>query len=142
MSSVWYNEGFKDNFYKSFTVSGNINYNAIKGNTTPDLFVTGFNTPKFASNISFANRAITKNVGFNVVWHWQDSFLWESPLVTGQVAAINNIDAQISLKLPEVKSTVKFGGTNILNNRKIQYAGGPTIGALYYVSILVDGLLK
>jgi len=134
--------GLTYNFYKSFTVSGNINYNAIKGNTTPDLFVTGFNTPKFASNLSFANRSITKNVGFNVVWRWQDSFLWGSPLVTGRVAAINNIDAQISLKLPEVKSTVKFGGTNILNNRKIQYAGGPTIGALYYVSILVDGLLK
>ncbi|MEJ7587694.1 MAG: TonB-dependent receptor [Ferruginibacter sp.] len=27
------------------TVSGNLNYNKIKGNTTPDLFITGFNTP-------------------------------------------------------------------------------------------------
>ncbi|MEI9955162.1 MAG: TonB-dependent receptor [Ferruginibacter sp.] len=134
--------GVTYNFYKTFTISGNINYNDIKGNRTPDLFVTGFNTPKFTTNISFGNRALTKNIGFNVVWKWQNSFLWESPLVTGTVDAINNIDAQLTYRLPAVKSTIKFGGTNILNNTKIQYAGGPTIGALYYVAITIDGLLN
>jgi len=134
--------GLTYNFYKTFTISGNVNYNKIKGNATPDLFVTGFNTPEWTTNISFANRALTKNLGFNIVWKWQDSFLWESPLVNGTVAAINNIDAQITYKIPSVKSTIKFGGTNVLNNRHIQYAGGPTIGALYYVAITVDGLLN
>lgn len=134
--------GVTYNFYKTFTISGNVNYNNIKGNTTPDLFVTGFNTPKFTSNISFGNRAITRNIGFNIVWKWQDSFLWESPLVTGAVDAINNIDAQVTYRLPKIKSTIKLGGTDILNNRHIQYAGGPTIGALYYAAITVDGLLN
>jgi outer membrane receptor protein involved in Fe transport len=134
--------GITYNFYKTFTISGNVNYNAIKGNSTPDLFVTGFNTPKFTSNISFGNRAITKNIGFNIVWKWQDSFLWESPLVTGTVEAINNIDAQITYRIPALKSTIKLGGSNVLNNRQIQYAGGPTIGALYYAAITVDGLLN
>ena len=134
--------GVTYNFYKTFTVSGNVNYNAIKGNRTPDLFVTGFNTPKFTSNISLGNRAITKNIGFNIVWKWQDAFLWESPLVTGNVGAINNIDAQLTYRLPKIKSTIKLGGTDILNNRHIQYAGGPTIGALYYAAITVDGLLN
>jgi iron complex outermembrane receptor protein len=134
--------GVTYNFYKTFTVSGNVNYNAIKGNSTPDLFVTGFNTPEFTSNISFGNRALTKHIGFNIVWKWQDSFLWESPLVTGTVDAINNIDAQLTYRLPKVKSTVKLGGTNILNNRHIQYAGGPTIGALYYAAITIEGLLN
>jgi outer membrane cobalamin receptor len=134
--------GVTYNFYKTFTISGNVNYNAIKGNRTADLFVTGFNTPKFTTNISFGNRAITKNVGFNIVWKWQDSFLWESPLVTGDVNAINNIDAQVTYRLPALKSTIKLGGTDILNNRHIQYAGGPTIGALYYAAITVDGLFQ
>ncbi|MGC4100015.1 TonB-dependent receptor [Ferruginibacter sp.] len=134
--------GVTYNFYKTFTISGNINYNDIKGNSTPDLFVTGFNTPKYTTNISFGNRALTKNLGFNIVWKWQDSFLWESPLVTGTVDAINNIDAQVTYRLPSVKSTIKLGGTNVLNNRHIQYAGGPTIGALYYAAITVDGLLN
>lgn len=130
------------NFYKTFAISGNANYNNIKGNRTPDLFVTGFNTPKWTTNISFGNRAIARNVGFNIVWKWQDAFLWESPLVTGAVSAINNIDAQVTFRIPKVKSTIKVGGSDILNNRCIQYAGGPTIGALYYASITLDGLLN
>ncbi|MBL7743015.1 MAG: TonB-dependent receptor [Chitinophagaceae bacterium] len=134
--------GVTYNFYKTFAVSGNLNYNKIKGNSTPDLFVTGFNTPAWTTNLSFGNRAVTKYLGFNIVWKWQDSFLWESPLVTGQVAAINNIDAQVTYRLPFLYSTIKVGGTNVLNNRHIQYAGGPTIGALYYVAITVDGLLN
>jgi iron complex outermembrane receptor protein len=135
--------GLTYNFFKTYTISGNINYNVIKTNAQPDLFVTGFNTPRWASNLSFGNRAVTKSLGFNVVYHWQDSYLWESPLVTsGQVAAINNIDAQITWLVPSLKSAIKFGGTNIFNNRYIQYAGGPTIGALYYVAITLDGLLN
>jgi iron complex outermembrane recepter protein len=134
--------GLTYNFYKNFTISGNVNYNKIKGITSPDLFVTGFNTPKWTSNVSIGNRAVTKNIGFNVVWKWQNSFLWESPLVTGTVDAINNVDAQITYRLTAAKSTIKLGGTNIFNNRHIEYAGGPTIGALYYVAWTIDGLFK
>ncbi len=134
--------GLTYQFYKTFAVSGNLNYNKIRGNTTADLFVTGFNTPAWTTNLSFGNRAVTKNFGFNIVWKWQDAFLWESPLVTGDINAINNIDAQVTFRLPALKSTIKLGGTDILNNRYIQYAGGPTIGALYYVAITLDGLLN
>ena len=134
--------GLTYNFYKTFTISGNVNYNKIKGITIPDLFVTGFNTPDWTTNLSFGNRAISRNVGFNIVWKWQNSFLWESPLVTGAIAAINNLDAQFTFRVPKVKSTIKLGGTNIFNNRNIQYAGGPTIGALYYIAITVDGLMN
>jgi len=134
--------GISYNFYKGFTISGNVNYNNIKGNATPDLFVTGFNTPNWTTNVSFGDRQVTKDIGFNVVWKWQNSFLWESPLVTGTVNAINNIDAQITYRVSAAKSTIKLGGTNILNNRHIEYAGGPTIGALYYVAWTIDGLLK
>ncbi|MBC7889282.1 MAG: TonB-dependent receptor [Ferruginibacter sp.] len=132
--------GLTYNFYKTFTFSGNLNYNKIKGNPTPDLFITGFNTPDWTANLSFGNRAITRNVGFNIVWKWQNSFLWESPLVTGEIDPINNIDAQVTYRVPKVKSTIKIGGTNVLNNRRLQYAGGPTIGALYYVAVTVEGL--
>jgi iron complex outermembrane recepter protein len=134
--------GISYNFYKGFTISGNVNYNNIKGNATPDLFVTGFNTPNWTTNVSFGDRQVTKTIGFNVVWKWQNSFLWESPLVTGTVNAINNIDAQITYRLPAAKSTIKLGGTNVFNNRHIEYAGGPTIGGLYYVAWTIDGLLK
>jgi iron complex outermembrane recepter protein len=134
--------GLSYNFYKTYTISGNVNYNKLKGNATPDLFVTGFNTPDWTSNLSIGNRAITKNMGFNIVWKWQNSYLWESPLVTGRLNAISNFDAQVTLRVPSAKSTIKIGGTNIFDTRHIEYAGGPTIGALYYVAWTIDGLLK
>jgi len=85
---------------------------------------------------------VVKNIGFNVVWRWQDGFLWESPLVTGQVSAFSTIDAQVNLRVPKAKATIKVGGSNLLDHRYIQYAGGPTLGGLYYVAITLDGLLK
>ena len=134
--------GLTYNFYKKFTVSGNVNFNKMKANKLDDIFVTGFNTPQWTTNLSFGNREIVKNIGFNIVWRWQDAFLWESPLVTGDVAAYNTIDAQVSFRFPKLKSQVKLGGANLLNHRYLQYAGGPTLGALYYAAITVDGLLN
>ena len=134
--------GVTYNIYKKYTVSGNVNFNKMKANNSNDVFVTGFNTPEWATNLSFGNREIVKNVGFNIVWRWQDAFLWESPLVTGGVDAYSTIDAQVNVRIPSVKSTVKLGGANLLNHRYIQYAGGPTIGGLYYVAITLDGLLS
>jgi outer membrane receptor protein involved in Fe transport len=128
-------------FYKKYTLSGNINFNKMKSNATGDIFVTGFNTPEWSANVSFGNREIFKNAGFSVAYRWQQSFLWESPLVTGQVGAISTFDAQFSYKVPELKSTFKLGGSNIFNKNYIQYAGGPTLGGLYYLAITVDGLL-
>ncbi len=130
------------NFYKKYTVGGALNYNEMKSNKTSDIFVTGFNTPEWGGNISFGNREVVKNIGFNIVWRWQDSFLWESPLVTGNISAFSTVDAQVSFHLPKLYSTIKLGGSNLLNHRYLQYAGGPTLGGLYYAAITIDGLLK
>ncbi|MET0298432.1 MAG: TonB-dependent receptor, partial [Flavitalea sp.] len=118
--------GITYNFFKKFTVSGNVNYNDIVTNDTRDVFVTGFNTPRWATNLSFGNREIVPNVGFNIVWRWQKEFLWESPLVNGQVPAFNTFDAQVTVRVPQAKATVKAGGSNIFNRTYVQYAGGPT----------------
>ncbi len=134
--------GVTYNFFKTFSISGNVNYNAITANKAKDVFVTGFNTPKWFTNISFGNREIVKNIGFNIVWRWQDALYWESPLVNGAVPAYSTIDAQVTFKLPALYSTIKVGGSDLLNHRYYQYAGGPTLGGLYYVAITVDGLLK
>ncbi|QHT69050.1 TonB-dependent receptor [Rhodocytophaga rosea] len=134
--------GITYNFYKRFTISGNVNYNDIVTNKERDVFVTGFNTPNWTTNLSIGNREVAKNLGFNIVWRWQDSFLWESPLANGIVPAYQTFDAQVTYRLPQLKSTIKAGGSNIFNQRYIQYAAGPTIGGLYYVAITVDGLFN
>jgi len=126
----------------NYKASGNINYNALSKNPAPDIFLTGFNTPLWVTNISFGNRQVIKNLGFNIVWRWQDKVYWESTLANGNVSAYSTIDAQLNYLIPKAKATVKIGGSNIFNNHYIQFAAGPTIGALYYASITVDGLFK
>lgn len=133
--------GLTYNFYKKYTLSGSVSFNKMNANKTSDVFVTGFNTPEWATSVSFGNREIVKNVGFNVVYRWQESFLWESPLVTGKVNAINTVDAQASYRIAKYKASVKIGASNLLNTKYLQYAGGPTIGGLYYLAITFDGLL-
>jgi iron complex outermembrane receptor protein len=134
--------GITFNFYKKFTVAGNVSYNKIKSNTTNDIFVTGFNTPEWATNLTFGNRELFKNLGFSAVYKYQNAFQWESPLVTGQIQAIHTFDAQFTYKLPEVNASIKVGGTNIFNKPFLQYAGGPTLGALYYAAVTFEGLLS
>jgi hypothetical protein len=114
----------------------------MKASNPNDIFVTGFNTPRWNTALSFGNPLVAKNTGFNVTWRWQDSFLWQSPLVNGTVSAFNTIDAQVNYRFVKQHTTVKLGGSNVLNHRYIQYAGGPTLGAIYYVAVTVDGLLQ
>ncbi|MGZ4036599.1 MAG: TonB-dependent receptor domain-containing protein, partial [Bacteroidia bacterium] len=126
------------NFYKTYSISGNISYNELRAQKSNDIFITGFNTPKWAVNVQFGNRELFRNFGFNVVWKWQDSYLWQSALATGTVPAYQTFDAQVSYKFSKANTSVKIGGTNIFNRRYIQYAAGPTIGAIYYISLIYD----
>ncbi len=144
--NTYYNYGsglrLSYHFQPKWNISGNLNYNDLVNNSTPDVFVTGFNTPRFSTNLSFGNKEIIKNLGFNVVWRWQDSFLWESPLANGIVPSFWTLDAQITYKVPSLLATAKLGASNLLNNRYIQYAAGPTIGGLYYLAITFDGIFS
>jgi outer membrane receptor protein involved in Fe transport len=123
-------------------VLGNLNYNKLSKNPNPDIFLTSFNTPAWISNISISNREILKNIGFNIVYRWQDRVFWESTLANGDVPSYSTIDAQVNVRFPKLKSTVKVGGSNIFNKRYYQFAAGPSIGALYYATVTVDGLLN
>jgi len=135
--------GASYNFHEKYTVSANINYNDIQQVDRTDIFITAFNTPRWVTNITFGNRQIVKNLGFNIVGKWQDAFYWESPLANGNVPAFFTLDAQVSWRLPALKTVAKIGGTNLLNNRYIQYAAGSTIGGFYYVALTFDtGFLK
>ena len=134
--------GVSYTFYKTYAFSVNANYNKLAETNPNDPLIPGFNTPDFATNVSFGNRAVAKNVGFNIVWHWQNAFYWQNLFGNGTVDAYNTIDAQVSFALPSIRSSIKVGGSDILDHRYRQYIGGPEVGALYYITWVVDDLLK
>ncbi|MEQ9437909.1 MAG: TonB-dependent receptor [Cyclobacteriaceae bacterium] len=129
---------------QGYTIGGNVSYNNLLDQD--DLIRQGFrasyNTPEWRYNIRFANRKLTDHVGFNIVWRWQDAFLWESSFGEGIIPAYQTLDAQVSYKLPSIKSVVKLGGSNVLNERYTTSFGNPSMGALYYISITFDEFLN
>lgn len=107
--------------------------------------IPAFNTPKYRTTVTFGNTEIAKNIGFNVAWRWQDTFEWTSTfnqLRPGTINAYSIVDAQLSYKMSPIKSIVKLGANNVFNNQVYQAYGSPSIGAVYYVSIVFDQLMK
>jgi len=135
--------GLTYNLPKGYTVSGNYNWNKL--GDTPEGFVAEFNTPEHKVNLSFGNRRVTEKLGFNVSWRWQAEFDWQSSFTLYtlyRVPSYSNFDAQVTYKLSALKSMLKVGGSNILNNKYIQSGGGPNISGIYYVSITFDEFFK
>ncbi|MCL8536221.1 TonB-dependent receptor [Chryseobacterium gallinarum] len=130
--------GVRYNVVKNYNINANVSYNDLVSSNTSDLFITAFNTPKWAVNVSIGNREIVKNIGFTLAARWQNKFQWESPLASGEIPAYYTIDAQATWRIPEINANVKIGATNLLNRRYFQYAAGPEIGGLYYLAVTYD----
>lgn len=140
---------------KGFFINGNIANNELKRfKPSPEQQYAGFNTPDYRFNLGFGKRITSgSKFGFNINFRHQNAFLWEAsfnqPTTTGigfftntTVPAINNIDAQVSMKLPSMKSILKVGGTNIGGKPYMQAYGSAFVGSMYYVSLSFDELLN
>jgi outer membrane receptor protein involved in Fe transport len=136
-----------DNTVKALGWGVSVNYRLPKGydfgvNVSGDQLhdvdsglVTFFNTPKVRFNITFGNDKVNgSNWGFNILYRWQDEVLWEGTFGTGQVDAFGSLDAQVSYRLPKIKSLIKLGATNLTNSYYTSAFGNPNVGGLYYVS--------
>jgi outer membrane receptor protein involved in Fe transport len=128
-----------DYLMSDWAVSGNVSYNKI---SKDEGLNNSFNSPKYRFNLGLSNRNVYRNIGFNVTYRWQDAFMWNSSFATGNVPAFGTIDAQVSYKMPKVKTIVKVGGSNVTNHYYQTSFGNPKIGALYYVSLTFDELIK
>lgn len=119
---------------KNFSVNANV-YSDVIGDL-PAGFVSYFNTPKTRFNAGFSNSGFGKEsrFGFNALYRWVDTFMYEGTFAVGQVPSYSTIDAQLSYKFIKSKSILKIGGTNILNKYYVNGFGNAQIGGLYYMS--------
>ena len=128
------------NFSKGYFIGGNVAYNELISQA--DLIAQGFrasyNTPKYRFNAKFGNRKVTDKLGFQVSYRWQQAYLWESSFGVGVIPEFGTLDAQVSYKVPEWKSTFKLGASNLLNERYTTSFGNPTLGSIYYIQITFD----
>lgn len=134
--------GFEYNLDRGYKLSGNYNWNKLNTPLGPEFITDGFNTPENKFNLGVGNRKVVENIGFNINYRWQQKFYWSSSFAQGEVPSVGVFDAQVSYKLKGMKSMLKVGGSNLLNTRYVQNYGGPTLGAIYYVSITFDQLMN
>lgn len=107
--------------------------------------IPAFNTPSFRTSLMFGKSTTNSRFGFNLAWRWQDTFQWYgtfNQLRPGKIPAYSMLDAQISYKALPIKTLFKLGASNLLNHQVYQAYGSPSIGAVYYLSITFDELLR
>jgi iron complex outermembrane receptor protein len=102
----------------------------------------GFNSPDYRANLSVGHHAIIPNLGFNLNFHWQNSFMWESGFGAAEIPAFTTLDAHISYKVSAIKTVFKMGGSNILNNYYTTSFGSAKIGGLYYISLVYEDIME
>ena len=125
---------------KGYVIGGNVAWNQLisQDDLTRQGFQANYNTPEWRWNIVFKNREVIPNFGFNVTYRWQDAFFWEASFGAGVIAAFGTLDAQVSYKIPSIKSVVKIGAMNLTNERYTTGFGNPRMGGVYYLSLVFD----
>lgn len=140
VSAAGISGGFTYNMFNKFELRGNATYNQLNTKELDVNNYAAYNTPPWSTNLSFGNSDIFNGIGFNMNWHWQDSFLWYGTFLgnrPGSVKAFSLLDMQVNKKFSKKDIQVKMGGSNILNHKVAQIFGGPETGAIYYISILL-----
>jgi iron complex outermembrane recepter protein len=109
----------------------------------PDVADAGRNffiSPENRYNFSLSNPKLTKNVGFALTYRLTDKMWVEQGTTAGDIwlPSWSTLDAQVTYKIPSIKTTVKVGGSNILNKYYAQGYGLAQVGGLYYVSLIFN----
>ncbi|MDB5232739.1 MAG: TonB-dependent receptor [Chitinophagaceae bacterium] len=124
--------GLQYEVYKGYNVMANVYSDQLKD--VPAGLVTFFNTPKTRFNVGLGNDNVFHNIGFNVIYKWQDKVYWEGTFGSGEIPAFGVMDAQLSYKLTKIKSLIKIGSNNFWNKYYRSAFGNPQVGGLYYIS--------
>lgn len=136
------------NYYLSNTIilNGNYSFNELTKADRNDPIIPAYNTPKHKFNLGITGRNIQllnvdalQHVGFGINYKWIDGFVYEgSPQFTGYVPSYDLLDAQVSVHLDKINTTIKLGASNLLNNQHFETYGGPYIGSLAYINLLYE----
>lgn len=125
---------------RNFAVNANYNYTVLS--KVDEGFISGFNTPKNRISIGLENRKLVKNLGFNLNYRYQESFLWQSFYGNATIPAYGVLNAQFNYRLSSIKTIIKMGGTNLGGKDYRTNFGAPYVGQTYYLSLVFDELLR
>jgi iron complex outermembrane receptor protein len=139
ITSLGFGVGLSKKVYKNFELGVNYNHAQFEFDQAKDpSFIAGFNTPKHRVKASLGNDKLFKNFGFNVNARWSDEYLWQSSFADGIIPSITVFDAQISYKIPAIKSVLKLSAANLGGGDYLQVVGAGKIGQQYLASLTIN----
>jgi len=106
---------------------------------SPD-FRTNFNTPMHKAKASMRVTDLFPNFGFGANYRWSDEYFWQAGFADGIVPSFSVLDAQINYKIPKLKTMLKVGASNVLNEEYFTAFGTGNVGAQYYISVIINNL--
>ena len=127
--------GLRYELAHGYLAGANATYTRLARTDSGDGLEDGFNTPRWAYNLSLGNENAYKNVGFGLNYRWQQGYYSQTFLVNGNVPAYHTLDAQLSYAMPAPNLRFKLGASNVLNQYYVSYLGGPSVGGLYYLAL-------
>ena len=130
-----FSAGLNYKFKKDLILAANTTFSKLRNTENQDGLEDGFNTPKWIYNVSVSKKDLLKNFDATLAYRWQSKYLSQTFLVSGQVPSYSSLDAQVSYRIPAIKSLIKVGATNLINHYYNSFLGGPSIGGMYYVSL-------
>ncbi|WP_230471261.1 TonB-dependent receptor [Hymenobacter jejuensis] len=122
-----------------YLAGANATYARLDRTESGDGLEDGFNTPRWAYNLSLANEKAFRSFGFGLNYRWQARYYSQTFLVNGDVPAYSSLDAQLTYTASAANLRFKLGATNLLNRYYQTYLGGPSVGGLYYLAVTFQG---
>ncbi len=123
---------------QNYTVTINYTYSDLNTSKLSDAIIPGFNTPKHKINAGLKGRKIYKDLGFSTNIQWVDTYQWQSTFGDGTINSYRIVDLQLSYDLPKIHSVFRLGASNILDEKRREAYGSPTIGRMVYTSWLFE----
>lgn len=130
--------GFNYRMNSALILSGNATYSKLDKSENDDGLEDGFNTPDWVFNMGMSSLKLAKNWGAGINYRWQNTFYWQSFLVNDWVPAYGSLDAQVQYRLTSIPVSIKLSGTNLLNQKYYSFVGGPQIGGMYLLTLLLN----
>lgn len=130
--------GFNYRMNSALILSGNATYSKLDKSENDDGLEDGFNTPDWVFNMGMSSLKLAKNWGAGINYRWQNTFYWQSFLVNDWVPAYGSLDAQVQYRLTYVPVSVKLSGTNLFNQKYYSFVGGPQIGGMYMLTVMLN----
>ncbi len=123
---------------QNYTVTLNYTYSDLNTSKLSDAIIPGFNTPKHKINVGLKGRKIYKDLGFSANLQWVDSYQWQSTFGDGLIHSYRIVDLQFSYEFPKIHSSFRLGASNLLDEKRREAYGSPTIGRMIYTSWLFE----